>query len=107
MATVVVVLVSAMLSGAQPSLCKMKKYKIIGPIIYSLSFARWFVEALFEKEALRYPSVLVNEVALYSSLQGYSLDKFALCLGILFLFGLITRVAALFCLMFTNRGQQK
>lgn len=107
MATVVLVLVSAMLSGAQPSLCKMKKYAVIGPIIYSLSFARWFVEALFEKEALRYPDVLINEVALYSSYQGYDLDKFSLCIGILFVFGLVARFLALLFLVFTHRGQQK
>eukprot|EP00117_Sycon_ciliatum_P010805 scpid33528/ scgid12552/ ABC transporter G family member 24; Probable white-brown complex homolog protein 25 len=106
MATVVLVLVSAMMSGAQPSLCKMKK-QALGPVLYSLSFARWFVEALFEKEANRYPPVHIQEVALYSSYQGYPLDNFALCIGILFVFGLVSRIIALICLMFTHRGQQK
>lgn len=107
MATVVVVLVSALLSGAQPYLCKIKKFKVVGPTISSLSFSRWFVEALFEKEAKRYPPVLVFEVERFASLQGYSLNNFAFCLGILFIFGFVCRILALLFLMFKHRGQQK
>lgn len=106
MATVVLVLISAMLSGSQPSLCKMQRQKVIGPLIYSLSFSRWFVEALFEKEANRYPPVLEEQVALYAGYQGYSLDNFGPCLAVLFVFGVVARAIALMCLILRHRGHQ-
>lgn len=107
LASVVFVLISCMMSGATPTLCRMDAYKVIGPLLYSFSYARWLGEALFEKEANSYPPVLAVDVAYNAGRQGFSLNAFTQCVLILFCFGLVGRLIALLCLLFRHRGQQQ
>ena len=90
-----------------PDLCELNKFKVIGPVAYSLSYCRWFVEALFEKEAARYPAILQPLVDAIAFKNNYDLNSYGLCLLALFIFGVVFRVIAFLCLIFTNRGQQK
>ncbi|XP_028413905.1 ABC transporter G family member 24-like [Dendronephthya gigantea] len=108
MASVVVVLVMAMVSGSSPTLCKLDELKFFGPLGYNLSYIRWFVEAMFEKEALRYPDVVrpVRDAIAFS--DHYSLDdNYAFCLGMMIFMAVVYRVIALLFLLFTNRGKQQ
>ncbi|CAB3987012.1 ABC transporter, ATPbinding domain containing [Paramuricea clavata] len=108
MASVVVVLIMAMLSGASPTLCKLDDLEFFGPVGYSISYIRWFVEALFEKEALRYPEVdrpIRDAIAFQDH---YPLDgNYSFCLGIIVIMAVVFRSFALCFLLFTNRGKQQ
>ena len=68
----------------------------LGPVIYSLSFSRWYLEALFEKEAIRYPEVMARYVHGLSTRNGYTLDNYSFCVVVLFFMGLVYRVLAFF-----------
>ncbi|XP_065072396.1 uncharacterized protein LOC135696807 [Rhopilema esculentum] len=107
MAAVVVVLISSLLSGSMPDLCQLNDFKVIGPIAYSLSYCRWFVEALFEKEVERYPAIMQTQIDYLAFKNNYNLESYGLCLLALFCFGIVFRIIAYLCLVFTNRGQQK
>ncbi|XP_046846445.1 ABC transporter G family member 28-like isoform X3 [Xenia sp. Carnegie-2017] len=108
MASVVVVLVMAMLSGFSPTLCKLDKLTFFGPLAYNLSFIRWFVEALFEKEALRYPEVDRPKRDGIAFQDHYSLDgNYSFCLGMIVIMAFVYRLFALLFLLFTNRGKQQ
>ena len=68
----------------------------LGPVIYSLSYCRWYLEALFEKEAIRYPEVMARYVHGLSTRNGYTLDNYSFCVVVLFFMGLVYRVLAFF-----------
>ena len=80
---------------------------MIGPIAYSLSYCRWFVEALFEKEVERYPAVMQREVDMFVFKNNYDLESYFLCLFVLLAFGIFFRIVSYLCLTLTNRGQQQ
>ena len=107
MAAVVVGLIASTLTGSNPTLCKLNKYTFIGPAAYSLSYSRWYGEAVFEKEALEYPPVFYTRVQYLAGRNDYPLDNFPMCMGMLFLFGVLTRMAAFVLLIATHRGKQK
>ena len=90
-----------------PSLCKLNELNVLGPIAYSLSYCRWFVEALFEKEAERYSAVLQTKIDLLAYGNNYNLESFGLCMAVLFIFGIVFRIISYLFLIFTNRGQQQ
>ena len=85
----------------------MAKLKVVGPAIYSSSYARWFVEAMFEKEVDRYPAVFTRLITTLSYRNDYDLKSFYTCVGVLFGYGLIMRVFAFLFLRLLNRGQQQ
>ena len=93
-------------AGSSPTLCKMAG-NAIGPLMYSLSYCRWYLEALFEKEAIRYPAVMAPYVHKLSTRNGYTLDNYGTCVGVLFAMGFAYRVLALLFMLFTNRGKQQ
>ncbi|XP_048580438.1 putative white-brown complex homolog protein 30 [Nematostella vectensis] len=107
MASVTFALISSLVSGLSPSLCKMQDYTVIGPMMYTLSYCRWYVEALFEKEAIRFPDVLGQYVHELANKNGYSLDNYATCIMAMMVMGLVYRVLAFLFLVFTNRGKQQ
>ncbi|XP_031574041.1 ABC transporter G family member 28-like [Actinia tenebrosa] len=107
MASVTLTLIFSLVSGLSPSLCDMNKYTFIGPLLYNLSFCRWYVEALFEKEAIRFPRVMDSFVQGLANQNGYSLDNYWTCIGVMFAFGIAYRVFAFIFLVFTNRGKQQ
>ena len=72
---------------------------VLGPVIYSLSYCRWYLEGLFEKEAIRYP-----EVHGLSTKNGYTLDNCKSCVAVLFAMRLAYRVLALLFMLLTNGG---
>ena len=78
----------------------------LGPVIYSLSYCRWYLEALFEKEAIRYPEVMARYVHGLSTRNGYTLNNYSSCVAVLFAMGFAYRVLALLFMLFTNRGKQ-
>ena len=84
----------------------MAKRKLVR-VIYSLSYSRWYLEALFEKEAIRYPDVMVSGVHRLSTRNGYTLDNYSTCVAVLFAMGFAYRVLALLLMLFTNRGKQQ
>jgi hypothetical protein len=94
--------------GSSPTLCKLDDLDFFGPVAYSISYIRWFVEALFEKEALRYPDVdrhLRDRIAFPDH---YTLDgNYSFCLGIIVVMAIVFRSIALCFLLFTNRGKQQ
>ena len=90
-----------------PTLCQLNDITVIGPISYSLSYCRWFVEALFEKEVERYPPVLQKSIDTLAFRNNYDLESYGLCMLVLFVFGIVFRVIAYILLAFTNRGQQR
>eukprot|EP00794_Sanderia_malayensis_P017325 gene17325-19058_t len=55
MTSVVFVLASTLLSGLTPRLCELDNLPVVGPALYSISYSKWFVEALFEKEQALVP----------------------------------------------------
>ena len=79
---------------------------VLGPVIYSLSYCRWYLEALFEKEAIRYPEVMARYVHGLSTRNVYTLDNYSSCVGVLFAMGFAYRFLALLFMLFTNRGKQ-
>ncbi|KAJ7380832.1 hypothetical protein OS493_007222 [Desmophyllum pertusum] len=93
--------------SSSPTLCKMAGYNVIGPIMYNLSYCRWYLEALFEKEAIRYPDVLAPYVHRLSTRNGYTLDHYSTCVAVLFGMGFAYRGLALLFMLFTNRGKQQ
>ena len=94
-------------AGSSPTLCKMNNYTFFGPLLYNLSYCRWYLEALFEKEANRYPEVLARYVHGLSTKNGYTLDYYSVCVGVLFAMGFAYRGLALLFMLFTNRGKQQ
>ena len=79
----------------------------LGPVIYSLSYCRWYLEALFEKEAIRYPEVMARYVYGLSTRNGYTLDNYSSCVAFfLFTMGFAYRLLALLFMLFTNKGKQ-
>jgi hypothetical protein len=107
MAAVVVGLISTMVSGSSPTLPKLDKVKVIGPFFYSISYCRWFVQALFEKEADAYPQVWKVTVAGIQSHYGYKDNQYAACVLVLMGFGFVTRILAFACMCLLNRAKQK
>ncbi|KAL9979697.1 hypothetical protein ACROYT_G017399 [Oculina patagonica] len=107
MASVTFGLISSLVSGSSPTLCKMDSYKFFGRLMYSLSYCRWYLEALFEKEAIQYPDVLAPYVHRLSTRNGYTLDNYGTCVGVLFAMGFAYRGLALLFMLFTNRGKQQ
>lgn len=85
----------------------MNKYTFIGPALYNLSYCRWYVEALFEKEAIRFPPVMDPFVMGLANQNGYSLNNYGTCIGVMIAFGIVYRVFAFLFLVFTNRGKQQ
>lgn len=106
MASVTFALISSLVAGSSPTLCKMAQ-STLGPVFYSLSYCRWYLEALFEKEAVRYPAVMEHYVHQLSTRNGYTLDNYNTCVAVLFAMGFAYRVLALLFLLFTNRGKQQ
>lgn len=106
MAAVTFALICSLVSGSSPTLCKMAG-NAIGPLMYSLSYCRWYLEALFEKEAIRYPAVMAPYVHKLSTRNGYTLDNYGTCVLVLFAMGFAYRVLALLFMLFTNRGKQQ
>ena len=90
-----------------PTLCKLNELKVLGPMAYSLSYCRWFVEALFEKEAERYSAVLQTSIDFLAYGNNYNLESFGLCMAVLLIFGIVFRIISYLFLVFTNRGQQQ
>ena len=90
-----------------PTLCKLNDMDVIGPIAHSLSYCRWFVEALFEKEVERYPAVMQTAIDLFAFENNYDLDSYGLCILMLLVFGIFFRIVSYLCLILTNRGQQQ
>ena len=85
----------------------MNDLKVIGPAFYSLSYARWYVEALFEAEVKHYAAVHQNDIDYFAFNRDYALDKYWVCVGVLFGYGFGTRIIAFLCLIFMNRGKQQ
>ena len=94
-------------AGSSPTLCKMNGYTFFGPLLYNLSYCRWYLEALFEKEANRYPDVLAPYVHRLSTRNGYTLNNYSTCVVVLFAMGFAYRALALLFMLFTNRGKQQ
>jgi len=108
MAVVVYVLISSMLSGANPTIPSLDKITVLGPVLYSCSFARWMCEALFEIELRTEPDVLVYKVVGLKAKFGFSLeDRVGLCLGWLAVYGMVCRLLAYAALVLRNRGAQQ
>lgn len=82
-------------AGSSPTLCKMDGYTFFGPLLYNLSYSRWYLEALFEKEAIRYPHVLAPYVHRLSTMNGYTLNNYSTCVVVLFAMGFAYRALAL------------
>jgi hypothetical protein len=82
--------------------------EFFGPLGYNLSFIRWFVEALFEKEALRYPDVARPHRDSLAFRDNYTLDgNYPFCLGVLVIMAFVYRLIALVLLFFSNRKKQQ
>eukprot|EP00794_Sanderia_malayensis_P016777 gene16777-18472_t len=107
MATVLFILISSLLAGSSPTICQMDDLKVIGPACYSMAYARWYIEALFETEVKHYAAVHQNTVNYFAFNRNYGLDNFYTCIIVLFAFGLVSRVISFLCLVFLNRGKQQ
>ena len=96
------VLISSMCGGSNITLCELDDVKIVGPILYSISYARWFIEAQVEVEAQQYSDILMNSVRRYSNTNGYGLDYRSVCIGVLIGFGIVSRILAFLFLFITG-----
>ena len=103
MVTIGVVLISSMCGGSNISLCELKKIPVVGPILYSVSYARWFMEAQFEVEAQQYSDILMNIVREYGNTNVYGLENRSLCIGVLICFGIVSRILAFLFLFLTGK----
>ena len=93
--------------GSSPTLCAMDKIPVLGPATYSLSYARWFLEAIFEAEVRHYAPVHQPMIDLLAYGSNYKLDSFVTCVLVLVGFGLVTRLFAFLCMVLMNRGKQQ
>ena len=93
--------------GTTPSICTMKEFKALGPVSYSLSYARWYVEALFESEVKHFDAVHTRIINALAYKRNYTLNRFWICLSVLVAFGIGTRCLAFICLVSLNKDKQK
>lgn len=107
MSTVVAVLLSAMLSGSSPTIPTLNKLKGLGPLLYSISYARYQTEAVFLYEVDALPPVYAPLT--YAAFQrlGYHRDDLGMCFGALVAYGVGFRLLALLALVLKDRGKQK
>lgn len=97
----------AFILGSSPTICTMDKVKILGPATYSLSYARWFLEAIYEAEVTYYAPVHQPTVDFLAYDRNYKLDSFRMCVLVLCGFGFVTRLLAFLSMIFMNRGKQQ
>ncbi|XP_048580933.1 putative white-brown complex homolog protein 30 [Nematostella vectensis] len=107
MASVIYTLVNSLLAGSNPSLCDLDDFTFVGPALYNLSYARWYMESLFEVEANRYPRVLSPLVYGVAAINGYTLQEYGFCLTMMFVIGIGVRIIAFALLCLLDRGKQK
>eukprot|EP00039_Didymoeca_costata_P009519 m.126277 g.126277 ORF g.126277 m.126277 type:complete len:897 (-) comp14512_c0_seq3:966-3656(-) len=107
----VLMLISGLLGGLNPTLKTMHSVPFLGILLPSLSFARWMMEALNQAEVGEYPVVLEPEGYAVQTRIGYTIGKaherFSYCLGMLTLLGVGARLLAFVALLLCNRGAQQ
>lgn len=103
LAGVAIILVLVFGGGSNMSLCDMSKITLFGPLLYSCSFARWFLEAQYEVEAKYYSPAETNSVYYYAKRNLYDLESRELCLWALFAIGMVTRILAFVILKFRTK----
>lgn len=96
------VLISSMFSGSFTSLCDLKSQNVLFEIAYTLSYSRWFVEAYNEVEMEQYSDIFKLSKLYRAHKNGYSLSNYWNCIGILFVFGFVTRLTALLLMVITT-----
>jgi len=72
---------------------------------YGFSFNRWGAEAFYDAETRRFRNLYRVE-SVSAQYFGYTLDRFALDLGMMAILGVGLRVLAFFLLILTNRRKQ-
>ena len=101
---VIAALIASCLCGYGPSLVQGREWGVY--FIQFSSFARWAAEAFFHAETLAYRDhFMVLEVS--AGIWGYTLDRFALDIGMMILLGLLMRVVAFVLMVALNRKEQK
>lgn len=108
MAGIVIVLISAMLAGTNPTQ-KDCASTIVGPWLIELSLARFYVWAWWQEEANATP--LIDWVSV-SGLQAHynvplSPPFLPTACGVLMLYGILCRIAAFIFMIGLNRGKQR
>ncbi|CAM6065922.1 unnamed protein product [Sphagnum tenellum] len=72
-----------------------------------LSYARYALEAYVIANAKMYKGVwLITRCGVLAN-QGYSVNDWGKCILVLFLYGIVARLVALLCLLFSHRRRQK
>jgi hypothetical protein len=98
----VVAVAFAVTSGLSPTLHQVKDYPPL-IAIWSLSYPRWGAESIYlnviEQWSGMRPEVAVNTA-------GYQLGNYGLDLGMMFIIGLLWRIAAMLALYFRNKHMQ-
>lgn len=101
---VIVSLVAGCLNGYGPSLKQFGSWNL--GFIPDMSYARWASEGFFHSETLPYRTLfLVEEVS--APLFGYTLDRFALDIGLACAIGIVYRIIAYILLIRIDRHKQQ
>ena len=108
MAGIVVVLISAMLGGSNPT-PKDCAATVIGPKLIEISMARFYIWGWWQDEANAQPLINWEQVSGLQAHYGVPLAPpfLPIACGVLMLYGVLCRVAAFVCMVGLNRGKQK
>lgn len=88
------VLISTFVGGSNIEICELDKITFLGPLLYSLSFSKWFMEAQFENESYYYSQAQMSQIYYHAKQNLYTLDTRTEALLVLFAFGLASRILA-------------
>jgi hypothetical protein len=102
--SVIVCLIAGCLCGFGPSIRQGKQYGFYW--IQALSFASWATEGWLDSETSGYRDLfMVEEIT--APLFGYTLNRFAMDIGIAFLLAIVYRIIAFFLLLVVDRQKQR
>eukprot|EP00041_Stephanoeca_diplocostata_P007888 m.113397 g.113397 ORF g.113397 m.113397 type:complete len:761 (-) comp17080_c0_seq3:163-2445(-) len=110
MAGVVIVLISAMLDGMNPTLAVLRE-KFLGMAFADSSFARWVASTMWYLEAVAHPLVYWNLILGLTYHYGMSLensiDPVIFAVIVLLAYGVVTRILGYLFMIGLNRGKQQ
>jgi hypothetical protein len=94
---------SAVFCGFGPSLADARGWGI--GWLWDISYARWGAEAFYTEEVSFFQNVYDVEAA--ARVYGYTLNRFAMDVALMFVVGTVLRIVGFALLVSLNRQQQK
>lgn len=104
LATVVLVLISSMFGGVNPTLAKLQTMGFVSVGAAALSYGRYMNEAMLSANVARWPEVWCTEINSQLLVLGFDLGAYSFCLLSLLLLGVGFRIVACWVLVFDGRS---